>query len=110
MTALAFTPDGLRLVTGGADRRATLLDVGTGQVRRGLLAPGRYVGALAVAVDGGAALVGTDGGSVLRWRLPEAATPVAPRPQAQVIRRADRERRRYCFFAGASRRTLFSPW
>jgi WD40 repeat protein len=70
VTALAFTPDGARLVTGGADRVATLLDAHSGRVLRRLLAPGSYVSAVAVADDGHAAIVGTDDGSVLRWRLP----------------------------------------
>lgn len=68
-TALAFTPDGRTLASGGLDRSVRFTNVATRQEVAMLPHEGQ-VRALAFAPDGQTLVTGSDKGEVLLWRAP----------------------------------------
>jgi WD40 repeat protein len=71
--AVAFSPDGSRIASGGADRTCIIWDAATGrEVARVQRRAGR-VETVAVSPDGRAVLTGTDEGEVTLWNADSAA-------------------------------------
>ncbi len=66
---LCMLPDGRHFLAAGSDRVLRLWDLETGREVYGVNHPGLVV-AIAVTPDGRHALLGTDFGSILKWRLP----------------------------------------
>jgi WD40 repeat protein len=66
--SLAFTPDGARLLTGGADGVARLWDLGRGGDPLALRGHGAAIFRIALSADGATAATGSDDGTIKLWR------------------------------------------
>ncbi len=69
VNALAFTPDGAALLSGGADRRVRLWAVADGRPRHVYAWPAGKVSAVAVSPDGLTAAVAGDVSDIVLWDL-----------------------------------------
>jgi len=91
ITSVAFSPDGARLVTGSADRRAIVWDIATGQP---LIALAGHLGSIlsvAFSPDGGRVATASDDGTARVWNVglsqelftqPVSAVPNGPLVQS----------------------------
>src|SRR5262249_40600760 len=70
--AVAFSPDGRLLATGGLDRQVQLWDVATGRILRSLAGHRGPVETLAFAPDGKSLASGSSDTTVLVWSVPGA--------------------------------------
>jgi len=68
---VGFTPDGRRLVSTGADRRARVWDVPTGRVLQEYQWHRSWVTCLAVAPDGLTVATAGEDRAIALWDLPE---------------------------------------
>jgi WD40 repeat protein len=72
--AVAFSPDGLRMVAGSSDGRIFEYDLADGSLMRTLRGHSGRILALAYAADGRALVSGSADGSARWWRLEDAAS------------------------------------
>ena len=70
VNALAFSPDGKTLASGGDDRTAILSDVATGRVKRTLKNHDLTVTSLAFSPDGLLLASASGNASVVLWNVP----------------------------------------
>lgn len=80
--ALGMASDGTRLVTGGMDGRACLVDVAAGTVAHRLEADAEWVEHVAIAPDGSVALAAGKG---VRWYAPDGAAIAKLGPHASTV-------------------------
>lgn len=81
VTALAWTPDGTRLVSGGLNGHLHVRDADTGQLLRRLLAHDAAVVAIAMHPDGDTIASGSPDGIIRTWSL-ESPLPLSALPAA----------------------------
>jgi WD40 repeat protein len=71
--ALAFTPDGLRLVTGGLGTKVQLWEVPSGRLVDEWVGHSAYITCLAISPDGRTLATGSGKGLIRLWSLEERA-------------------------------------
>lgn len=96
--ALAISPDGRHVLSGGSSGRVILSDVETGLVVRSFRGHDRGVNAVAFSADGRYAISGGDDNIVRLWRLPETAGETAPEaePVLREVRQFRHDNYVYC--------------